>query len=884
MEKKPNNPMIEQMLKLAEVADVLTKKQAKEFVDFLVKLNKEQLSQLKEELVAKSEEFSNTVSQETFTQIQNALIEIKEKAHDNQLEVRQLTNKQKKVHEAKMAQLEGLIEEFRNFEIPEPVEIDREGIITETLSRIPIIETPEEIGGEDIAEKLNALEEVIDQKVIRGLTKKITDLSSNIAHNVIKGSSTTLVNGKLAKNINFSGSASVSYNGDNANVTITGGGGGAVDSVNGQTGTVVLDTGDIAEATDLNYVSDAQLTVIGNTSGTNTGDVTLAGEDYLSIVGQVITANAIDLDNLSATGTPDNTKFLRGDNTWATPAGSGDVSKVGTPVNTQVGYWTGDGTLAGDAGLTYNATTNVLTATGFVGALTGNADTVTTNANLTGVVTSTGNATAIADNALSIAKTSGLQTALDSKLASSFTKAQLDTAVSDGNVLFVGDITQYTDELAQDAVGGIVANSTFINLAYNDGTPSVTASLSATGTPDNTTYLRGDNTWATISSGGATTALDNLASVAINTSLISDTNNTDDLGSTAIRWRKGWFTDGEFTNMITIGGTSLTDVSQTLTNKNLTSGTNTFPTFNQNTTGSAATLTNTRTIWGQNFNGSANVTGDITLGTGNITMTGSIGATGARATKVWTADIESTNMPTVGGTAILTSLTAPQFTTIELGHATDTTLSRVSAGVIAVEGKTLANLTDGGTFIADISVPDEAYGSGWDSNTEVPTKNAVYDKIETLSYTPAYLGITATPNSAQTTVANTAYTLAITVPVACTITKVAVYIGVSSGNIDVGIYNSSGTRLGSSGSVASPGVGSQLISLSSSVALTPGFYYLAVAANNATISLGRYSTDNLLGSGAVATSFPLPSTLTTPIAVSSRAYSIAGVVSGGVTQ
>lgn len=47
----------------------------------------------------------------------------------------------------------------------------------------------------------------------------------------------------------------------------------------------------------------------------------------------------------------------------------------------------------------------------------GNASTVTTNANLTGIVTSVGNATAIADNALAIAKTSGLQTSLDSKVA-----------------------------------------------------------------------------------------------------------------------------------------------------------------------------------------------------------------------------------------------------------------------------------------------------------------------------------------------------------------------------------------------------------------------------------------------------------------------------------
>jgi hypothetical protein len=51
-----------------------------------------------------------------------------------------------------------------------------------------------------------------------------------------------------------------------------------------------------------------------------------------------------------------------------------------------------------DGGLTYNAGTGILTATGFAGPLTGNADTVTTNANLTGEVTSVGNATTIADS------------------------------------------------------------------------------------------------------------------------------------------------------------------------------------------------------------------------------------------------------------------------------------------------------------------------------------------------------------------------------------------------------------------------------------------------------------------------------------------------------
>lgn len=86
----------------------------------------------------------------------------------------------------------------------------------------------------------------------------------------------------------------------------------------------------------------------------------------------------------------------------------------------------------------------------------------------------------------------------------------------------------------------------------------------------------------------------------------------------------------------------------------------------------------------------------------------------------------------VRGAIGLATTDSPEFTALNIGHASDTTLSRVSAGVIAVEGKTVVNLTDGGTFLADISVPDEAYGAGWNGSVEVPTKNAIYDKIETL--------------------------------------------------------------------------------------------------------------------------------------------------------
>lgn len=97
-----------------------------------------------------------------------------------------------------------------------------------------------------------------------------------------------------------------------------------------------------------------------------------------------------------------------------------------------------------------------------------------------------------------LSNTSGTNTGDQTSIVGiSGTKAQFDTACTDGNFLYVGDITQYTDENAQDAVGGMAANSTFVNLTYVDATPSLTPSLSATGTPSATTFLRGDNTWAT---------------------------------------------------------------------------------------------------------------------------------------------------------------------------------------------------------------------------------------------------------------------------------------------------------------------------------------------------------------------------------------------------
>lgn len=99
------------------------------------------------------------------------------------------------------------------------------------------------------------------------------------------------------------------------------------------------------------------------TNATHTGEVTGATTltiDKTAITGKTaVTADAADYVLISDTSDTGNLKKALVSDFGG---GTGNVTKVGTPADNQIGVWTGDGTIEGTTGLTYDG--NTLIATG----------------------------------------------------------------------------------------------------------------------------------------------------------------------------------------------------------------------------------------------------------------------------------------------------------------------------------------------------------------------------------------------------------------------------------------------------------------------------------------------------------------------------------------
>lgn len=122
-----------------------------------------------------------------------------------------------------------------------------------------------------------------------------------------------------------------------------------------------------------------------------------------------------------------------------------------------------------------------------------------------------------------------------------------------------------------------------------------------------------------------------------------------------------------------------------------------------------------------------------------------------------------------------------------------------------------------------------------------------------------------------------------------TFNNVAFYIGVQSGNVDVGIYDddgasgSAGTRLVSAGSTACPVSGAALIAITSTT-LAPGMYWAALEFDNGTAEAWYLSTNyfrNPFGDtrcDATPGVFPLPATLTSSLNFNPNYFVIPGLI------
>lgn len=275
--------------------------------------------------------------------------------------------------------------------------------------------------------------------------------------------------------------------------------------------------------------------------------------------------------------------------------------------------------------------------------------------------------------------------------------------------------------------------------------------------------------------------------------------------TTAADWEAG-FTDfstatGSGAVVLATSPTLVTPALGTPASGNFSTGTFTWPTFNQSTTGSAATLTTTRTLWGQNFNGSANVTGalssvttlsmsgqltnTVAIGTAPMVITSTTRVANLNVATAGTADTLTTTRTLWGqnfnGSANVTgalssvttlSMSGQLTNTVAVGTApmVITSTTRVANLNVATAGTadtlTTARTINGTSFngSANITVPVNTSQSSSDANYVIPFVNGVTagnqslltDSVASFTYNPSSNTLTVPVISGETITASTA--------------------------------------------------------------------------------------------------------------------------------
>jgi len=751
---------------------------------------------------------NQTMNAETKRITENLLAQIETKYNKLLKETENTENRLEEDFATKVKKMEALIEEMKLVK-PKDGEkgedADEELIVEKVLAQIKLPET-EILTGEDIANRLESLEG--DARLDASAIKNLPEFKQNVINgggwrNLYQMHDVEISAPTDNQVLTYDGTTNTWKNENATSGTIDGSG-----TANELTYWVDSDTvGALAVATypsltEISYIkglTSAIQTQLNAKQASDTQLTSLAGLSYTGNGGKFIRVNAGETDF-----------------ELATISAGGNVSKVGTPVDNQIGVWTGDGTIEGTTGLTYNGTNFQLT--GDIGS-TGTRitkgwfiDLEVTNAILGGLkaantssgvlilnhdgvtVASFGVGSAASTNIAfsgnlalgtnNITMTGSLGTTGSRLTKGWFTDLEVTNAISGSVTGNAGTVTNATLTTALTVntgtvtLTGNVANSSVLTIGAgavsvsgaNTGDQTITltgdvtgagtgsfattiaagavdiAMLSATGTPSGTTYLRGDNTWATVSgfswgatatgtSGDGVTLTSGSGAAANTTALKIDINNTTTLDTfgTQINVGTSYNTIGLQVkgNMGTSGArlwhniTANTDqtaldigtgvafgrrfnlkANGTIEQTPLISdGTVTGATLYQMTIGASRstgaialnlamnnTQANANTAQAISLGTSGNTQGLIVYGTGNTTV-GDIG-TGKTHLTLWGNTAANANkvLSVANGTSYTENLhikadgTITTLSTIELGHASDTTIARVSAGVISVEG------------------------------------------------------------------------------------------------------------------------------------------------------------------------------------------------------
>jgi hypothetical protein len=212
-----------------------------------------------------------------------------------------------------------------------------------------------------------------------------------------------------------------------------------------------------------NDYSTAEKTKLGAISGTNTGDQDLSSYATITALANKVdkeagkglssndytTADKTKLGAISGTNTGDQTTITGNAGTATKLAAPKNINGVAFDGSGDITVTAAAGTLTG-ATLASNVLSSSLTSVGtlidltvtnpIAGSITGNATTVTTNANLTGPITSIGNATLITDAAVTDAKLDKVNIPL-----SGFGAANADVALGSKKLTGVADPTDPQD-------------------------------------------------------------------------------------------------------------------------------------------------------------------------------------------------------------------------------------------------------------------------------------------------------------------------------------------------------------------------------------------------------------------------------------------------------